>query len=49
MGLMDHLVHWDEEIVVTYHMETSHTARIMLIISYSVKQYLKLDKLQMLR
>jgi hypothetical protein len=35
--------------VVAYHMETSHTAKITLIISYLVKQYLKFDKLQILR
>jgi hypothetical protein len=49
MRLMDHPVWWDKETVVAYHMETSHTARIMLIISYLVKQYLKFDKLQILR
>jgi hypothetical protein len=49
MGLMDHPVRWDEEMMKAYRMENSHTARIMLIISYVVKQYLKLDKLQMLR
>jgi hypothetical protein len=35
--------------VAAYHMENSYVARITLIISYAVKQYLKLDKLQMLR
>jgi hypothetical protein len=48
MGSMDHPVWWDEEMAATYHMENRHTARITLIISYAVKQYLKLDKLQML-
>jgi hypothetical protein len=42
---MDHLVRWDEKTVVAYRMENSHTTRIMLIISYAVKQYLKLGKL----
>jgi hypothetical protein len=49
VGSMNHLVRWDEEMVAVYHMENNHTARITLIISYSVKQYLKLYKLQMLR
>jgi hypothetical protein len=40
MGSMHHLVQWDEEMVAAYRMENSHTARIMLIISYVVKQYL---------
>jgi hypothetical protein len=46
---MDHPVQWDKETVVAYCMENSHTRRIMLIISFAVKKYLKLDKLQMLR
>jgi hypothetical protein len=45
MGSMDHPMLWDEEIVAAYHMENSGTARITLIVSYAVKQYLKLDKL----
>jgi hypothetical protein len=45
MGSMDHLVRWDEETVVAYCMENSHTTRIMLIISYAITQYLNLDKL----
>jgi hypothetical protein len=49
MGLIDHPVRWDEEMMEAYRMENSHIARIMLIVSYVVKQYLKLDKLQMLR
>jgi hypothetical protein len=44
-GSMDRLVRWDNEMAVVYCMENSHTARIMLIISYAIKQYLKLDKL----
>jgi hypothetical protein len=49
VGQMDHLVWWDEETVVTYHTENSHAIRITLIVSYVVKQYLKLDKLHILR
>jgi hypothetical protein len=46
---MYHLVWWDEEMTMAYHMENSHTARITLVISYVVKQCLKLDKLHILR
>jgi hypothetical protein len=42
---MDHLVWRDEEMVVAYGMENSHTVRITLIVSYVVKQCLKLNKL----
>jgi hypothetical protein len=49
MALMDHPVWWDEETAAAYRMENSHTTRITLIISYAVKQYLKLDKLHILR
>jgi hypothetical protein len=49
VGSMDHPVWWDKEMVAVYRMEKGHTTRIMLIISYPVKQYLKLDKLHMLR
>jgi hypothetical protein len=35
--------------MVVYHMENNHTLKIMLIVSYAVKKYLKLDKLEMLR
>jgi hypothetical protein len=46
---MDHPVWWDEEMAMTYRMENRHAARIMVIISYAVKQCLKLDKLHILR
>jgi hypothetical protein len=36
MGSMDNLVWWDEETAVAYYMENSHTARIMLIVSYAI-------------
>jgi hypothetical protein len=40
---------WDEEMMVVYRIENNHTFKIMLIVSYAVKKYLKLDKLEMLR
>jgi hypothetical protein len=49
VGSMDHPVRWDEKMAAVYHMENSHTERIMLIISYAVKKCLKLDILHMLR
>jgi hypothetical protein len=49
VGSMDHLVWWDEETAMAYRMENSHAARIILIISYAVKQCLKLIKLHILR
>jgi hypothetical protein len=45
VGSIDHPVRWDEEKAVAYRMKNSHATRITLIISYVVKQYLKLDKL----
>jgi hypothetical protein len=45
MRSMDHSVRWDKETVAAYRMENSHTKRIILIISFAVKKYLKLDKL----
>jgi hypothetical protein len=47
-GSMDHPVWWDEKMVAVYRMENNHAAIIMLIISYVVKQCLKLDKLHIL-
>jgi hypothetical protein len=45
VGWRDHPELWDMEPVVADHMESRHNARTMLISSYSVKQFLKLDKL----
>jgi hypothetical protein len=45
MGWRGHPERWDAEPVVVDHMESRHTAWTMLISSYSVKEFLKLDKL----
>jgi hypothetical protein len=45
VGSMDHMMWWDEEMAAVGHMENRHATRIMLFVSYAVKQCLKLDKL----
>jgi hypothetical protein len=44
VGWRDHPERWDVKPVAVDHMESRHTAQTTLISSYSVKQFLKLDK-----